>query len=156
MARPNLHDDGFTYDEAPAGFRAGEIDVGRQAGGRAINVRLYELPPGERLCPYHYEYEEEWLLVLAGTVQLRSPQGTEPLPTGAVVCFPPGPDGAHTVTGTGTEPARVLMFSSSREPAVAVYPDSDKLGVWPPNREDAILVRREDAGRDYWDRETAG
>ena len=153
MPRPNLYDGVFAYDDAPAGFRTGENDVGRQAGGKALTLREYEVPPGERICPYHYEYEEEWLLVLAGTVDLRTPQGIEPLSAGAVVCFPPGPDGAHAVTGTGGEPARVLMFSSAREPAVAVYPDSDKLGVWPPDRDDAIMVRREDARRDYWDRE---
>ncbi len=29
--------------------------------------------------------------------------------------------------------ARMLMFSSARVPAVSVYPDSDKIGVWPGN-----------------------
>ena len=28
------------------------------------------------------------------------------------------------------------MWSSAREPAVAVYPDSDKIGVWPGNSDD--------------------
>jgi len=47
----------------------------------------------------------------------------------------------------------VLMFSSSREPSVAVYPDSDKIGVWPGNDGDELMVRRQDARRDYWDGE---
>ena len=42
------------------------------------------------------------------------------------------------------------MFSSAREPAVAVYPDSDKIGVFPPNPEDKLLVRREHAREDYY------
>jgi hypothetical protein len=45
------------------------------------------------------------------------------------------------------------MFSSSRRPAVAVYPDSDKIGVFPPNPDDRAMLRREDGKRDYWDRE---
>jgi hypothetical protein len=45
------------------------------------------------------------------------------------------------------------MFSSSRHPAVAVYPDSDKIGVFPSNSDDRVMLRREDGQRDYWDRE---
>ena len=45
------------------------------------------------------------------------------------------------------------MFSSAREPAVAVYPDSDKIGVWPGNPEDKVMLRREDGQREYYDRE---
>jgi hypothetical protein len=42
------------------------------------------------------------------------------------------------------------MFSSAREPGVAVYPDSDKIGVWTPNDADHLMVRRADGGVDYW------
>jgi hypothetical protein len=45
------------------------------------------------------------------------------------------------------------MFSSSREPAVAVYPDSDKIGVWPGTAEDKVMLRRRDGQVDYWDGE---
>jgi hypothetical protein len=47
----------------------------------------------------------------------------------------------------------VVLFSSSRRPAVAVYPDSDKIGVFPGRDEDRLMVRREDGRRDYYDRE---
>ena len=57
------------------------------------------------------------------------------------------------MTARGEAPARVMMFSSAREPAVAVYPDSDKIGVWPPNREDALMVKRADGKVDYWEGE---
>jgi hypothetical protein len=33
-----------------------------------------------------------------------------------------------------------------------VYPDSDKIGVFPPDTRDELMVRRE-AGVDYFDRE---
>ena len=70
-----------------------------------------------------------------------------------VVVFPPGPDGAHKVTNRGDETVRVFMISTMVEPSVAVYPDSDKIGVWPGDSRDNILVRRESVV-DYWDRET--
>jgi uncharacterized cupin superfamily protein len=114
-------------------------------------VRAYELPPGQSNCPYHYEYEEEWLLVLEGEVALRTPDGERGLHRGDLVCFPVGPAGAHKVTNRSDAPARVLMFSSSREPTLAVYPDSDKIGAWAGG--DEVMVRRRDAAVDYWDGE---
>ena len=43
-------------------------------------VRVYELPPGQAVGPYHYEDpEEEWLLVVSGTPTLRHPGGEDQL-----------------------------------------------------------------------------
>jgi uncharacterized cupin superfamily protein len=152
---PNVLTAAFEYDDTdPEGFRAGTSRVGEAAGGRENAVKLFEVPPGQSLCPYHYEYVEEWLLVLAGEVELRTPDGTEFLSAGALVCFPAGPQGAHKVGNRGSNPARVLMFSSAREPGVAVYPDSDKIGVWPGRDEDTLMLRRADGQVGYWDGET--
>lgn len=143
----------FDYDSSdPEGYRSGVSNVGRLSGGSANHVKLFEIPAGQSSCPYHYEYEEEWLLVLEGSVELRTPAGTETLASGALVCFPSGPEGAHKVT-TREGTARVLMFSSAREPAVAVYPDSGKVGVWPGNSDDELMVRRADGGVPYFDGE---
>jgi uncharacterized cupin superfamily protein len=154
MSDPNIYSSQFEYDDAdPAGYRGGIARVGKEAGGRELAVKLFELPPGESLCPYHYEYVEEWLIVLEGAVRLRAPGGERDLERGAVVCFPIGPAGAHKVTNNGSEAARFLMFSSAREPSVAVYPDSDKMGVWAGSPEDEIMVRRSEAHLDYYDGE---
>jgi uncharacterized cupin superfamily protein len=153
--RPNIFNANYEYDDAdPPGYRAGMARVGKLAGGEALTVKLFELPPQQNLCPYHYEYEEEWLIVLDGPVAVRTPAGDEPLEPGDVVCFPPGPSGAHKVRNAGDTVAHVIMFSSAREPAVAVYPDSDKIGVWPGNRDDSIMVRRADGHVGYYDGET--
>ena len=94
-------------------------------------MSVYELAEGQSICPYHYEYpSEEWLLVLQGAPTLRDPEGETKLDPGDVVCFPPGPDGAHKVTNHGTETVLVAMLSTKQKTAVAVYPDSDKVGVW--------------------------
>ncbi len=34
------------------------------------------------------------------------------------------------------------MFSSSRVPAVSVYPDSGKIGVWSGNEQDELIFKR--------------
>jgi uncharacterized cupin superfamily protein len=73
---------------------------------------------------------------------LRHPQREQVLERGDVVCFPMGPDGAHQVFNRGEETIRVLMLSTLFEPSVAVYPDSDKIGVWPGDDRDNIMVRR--------------
>jgi len=154
VAPANAFNDDCRYEPTdPPGYRSGLLDTGKAAGGKDLAVKVYELPVGESVCPYHYEYEEEWLLVLGGTVAVRTPGHEEQLAQGEVVCFPPGPEGAHKVTNRGEATARLLMFSSAREPAVAVYPDSDKIGVWPGNPADKVMLRRADGNVDYWDGE---
>jgi uncharacterized cupin superfamily protein len=154
MEPANVFTSEFEYDhDDPDGFRSGAAPVGRLAGGTANVVKLYEMPAGQSICPYHYEYEEEWLLVLEGAAVLRSPAGERELQRGDLVCFVPGPDGAHRVTNRGEATTRVLMFSSAREPAVAVYPDSDKIGVWPGGEADELMLKRADGAVDYWEGE---
>lgn len=118
-----------------------------------MGATVYDVHPGQSSFPYHYEYGcEEWLLVVAGRPTLRHPGGEDQLEPGDLVCFPEGPEGAHKVTNGTEETVRVLILSTKNEPAVAVYPDSDKIGVYPGNEADAVMVRRE-SDVDYWDRE---
>jgi hypothetical protein len=49
------------------------------------------------------------------------------------------------------------MFSSSRSPAVVVYPDSDKIGVFPGEEAEELIFKRGTAvpwaeGAEGWDR----
>ncbi|MEO6858478.1 MAG: cupin domain-containing protein [Solirubrobacteraceae bacterium] len=154
MARANVFTDPYEYDdEDPDGYRSAMSRVGERAGGSENIVKAYEIPPGQHLCPYHYEYVEEWLLVLAGELALRTPAGEETLVAGALICFPPGPEGAHKVTNHSGARAHVIMFSTAREPSVAVYPDSGKVGVWPGRTEDELMVRQADGHVEYYDGE---
>ena len=141
-------------DDDPEGYRAGMARFGPSIGAAMLGGTIYELPEGQSICPHHYEYgNEEWLIVLDGRATLRHAHGEEEVEPGDVVCFPPGPDGAHKVTNRTDSTVRVLMLSTKNEPSVAVYPDSDKIGVWPGDQSDHVLVRRE-SHVDYWDRET--
>jgi len=53
----------------------GRLDVARVLGSSALMMFVYDLDPGRSSSPYHYEYEEEWLLVIEGTLVLRAPDG---------------------------------------------------------------------------------
>ena len=144
MRRVDLTDPPFVRDpEDPEGFRAGMYRFGRDLGARDTGTSVYDLPPGQAVCPYHYEHgEEEWLLVLSGRPSVRTPDGVQELAPMQVVFFPKGPDGAHQVRNDSTEPARVLMWGSVVYPTVSVYPDSDKVGVWTEDKADDGLFRR--------------
>jgi uncharacterized cupin superfamily protein len=134
----------------------GRIDVSRAVGSEATAMFVYDIEPGRSSCPYHYEYEEEWLLVLDGTIVLRGPDGEQTLERGDIVCFPAGPDGAHKLMNRSESPARMMMFSSARVPAVSVYPDSDKIGVFPGDEANELIFKRGTAvpyseGEDGWE-----
>jgi uncharacterized cupin superfamily protein len=131
MRRFNVFDPEFTYDGGrPEGYKAGSARMGPAIGSSRVAATVYELPPGESTWPYHYEYgSEEWLLVLEGTPTLRHADGEDVLEPGDLVCFPNGPEGAHKVTNNSDAAARLIIVSTYERPAVAVFPDSDKLGV---------------------------
>ncbi len=154
MQRVNLFSVELKHDDDdPVGYEIGYARLSEPLGSAMLGGTLYELPTGRSICPYHYEYgNEEWVLVLAGRPTLRHPGGEDALAPGDVVCFPVGPEGAHKLTNPADETVRVLMLSTKHEPAVSVYPDSDKIGVWPGEKQDNLLVRRE-SNVDYWDRE---
>jgi len=155
MQRINLSTPAFEYDDDdPEGFRAGLHRFGPQVGAEQTGTSLYELPPGQALCPYHYEYaEEEWLLVVSGRPTVRDPDGTHELSPDDVVFFQRGPAGAHQVRNDTDDLVRVLMWSAVVHPAATVYPDSDKIGIWTGNPDDNLMAPRS-AGVDYYHGET--
>ena len=129
-------------------------DISQAVGGKALATKVYELPLGESVCPVPLRVRGG---VAARPERHRSScehrNGEEEFAEGELVWFLPGPAGAHKVTNRGDRAARVAMFSSAREPAVAVYPDSDKIGVWPGNSDDDVMLRRADGKVGYWDGE---
>jgi uncharacterized cupin superfamily protein len=136
---------------------AGRLDVGSAAGSSETAMYIYDIAPGGSSSPYHYEYGEEWLLVVGGTVTVRVPDGELTFERGDLVRFPAGPAGAHKIMNRSDAPARTLLFSSSRVPAVSVYPDSNKIGVWPGDSTDDLIFVRDTAvpwshGEEGWDK----
>ena len=99
--------------------------VGAQAGTRELAANVYELDPGAVGSPLHVHHaNEELLLVLDGTPSLRGPDGTQLLSAGAVVAFPRGHAGAHSLVNRSDAPVRYLMVSTTNCPDVVEYPDT--------------------------------
>jgi uncharacterized cupin superfamily protein len=122
----------------PPGYRCRAARLGPRLGASLMGMSVYELPAGEAICPYHFEWtDEEWLIVIDGRPTLRTPSREQQLSAGDVVCFPAGPEGAHQGRNATDEPVRVAM--------------SDKIGIWAGGSE--YMLRRSPQ-LDYWDGET--
>jgi uncharacterized cupin superfamily protein len=146
-------------EEGPGrdGFWFRAAAVGAALGAARIGAGVYEAREGVPIWPYHYHYpSEEWLYVINGAPVLRDAGGRHGLQAGDVVCFPAGHRGAHTLEG----PGRFVLFShnSSTGPFVSVYPDSDKVSVYPGIEAgglNAVRLARA-ASVDYWHGEGSG
>ena len=150
MSEVNLFDVALTKDEDDApGYELSYARVAPMLGAEKLGLSVYELAPGQSICPYHYETgEEEWLIVLAGEPTLRTPDGERRLRPWDIAFFPAGEEGAHKVTNTTDTTVRVAMWSNRANPNTSVYPDSGKVGAWPPGK----LFRLADAV-EYFDGE---
>lgn len=142
MRKTNVHAPDFAYDpEDPPGYRSGYARPGPSLGSDKLGATVYELPPGQSLCPYHYEYgEEEAVLVLDGRPTLRDPDGEHQLEPWDLAWFSPGPSGAHELKNRTEATVRLFMFSTVVHPGATVYPDSKKIGMWTGNKEDDLLA----------------
>jgi uncharacterized cupin superfamily protein len=69
---------------------------------------------------------EEWLLVLAGTPNLRHSHGDDRLEAGDVVCLPEGPAGARRLLNRTPSGARALIISTTGLPANVCYPETGR------------------------------
>lgn len=135
-----------------AGFRHTGASIAPRLGAARINASVYDAVPDRPIWPYHYHYStEEWLYVISGAPVLRDPGGRRELRPGDLLCFPANHRGAHTMFG----PGRFLIVATNESPGpwVAVYPDSDKVGVSAGRREptqlNALRLPRSSAV-DYW------
>jgi uncharacterized cupin superfamily protein len=135
------------------GFRHRATAIGKRLGGKLLGGSLYELPPGEKTWPYHYELGcEEWLIAVSGRPTLRSPDVERELEPGDVAVFPEGPSGAHQILNRSEEPCRVLILSSKSPVAIVHYPDSGKVGLWTDSDGYQAMLRAEPE-LDYWEGE---
>jgi uncharacterized cupin superfamily protein len=143
----NLRDAAVPAEETRPGFTfKGTSAREPRMGDELIGAGLYEVEPGNQLWPYHFHVgNEEWAVVVSGTPTVRTPEGERELRPGDVVGFPQGEEGAHTFYNRGSEPARIVIFSTLRK-GYPTYPDSDKVAAG------GRVFRRADAV-DYWDGE---
>ena len=144
-------DVGPSGDEPPGYELTRAARVGKAIGASQLGLSIYDLPTGQAICPYHFEWtDEEWLIVVAGTPTLRTPEGERVLEPGDTVCFPAGPAGAHHIRNDADGTARVALLSTKNDVGIAEYPDSDKVGIWANGTH--YMLRRGDHV-EYWEGE---
>lgn len=110
-------------------FRKKVIPYG---GAKNTVVSVYEIPPGKSPYPFHYhEKNEETFYILSGSGLLRTVDGERTVEAGDFLFFPTGPEGAHKLTNVSpSEPLIYIDFDVVHEIDIAVYPDSEKIGIW--------------------------
>lgn len=118
--------DGYEYyrkDFVPRGYAAKTM------------VSIYEIPPLKSAYPYHFHLKnEETFYIISGEGMLRTPKGEERVSAGDLLFFPASSEGAHKLTNTSsTEKLVYIDFDVIHDLDVAVYPDSEKIGVWGKN-----------------------
>jgi uncharacterized cupin superfamily protein len=125
---PNIHEPQWDAEMPDTPFHAKAARVGAHAGAHELGATLYEVAAGGAISPYHFHHaNEEILIVLSGSPEVRMPGGRRRLAPGAVMAFTRGEDGAHAVTNPGPEPARILLVSTMNFPDVAEHVDTGAL-----------------------------
>jgi uncharacterized cupin superfamily protein len=106
------------------------MHVGRRLGSELLGATVFEIEPGIPDVSHFHHGNEEWALVLAGTVTLRTPDGRRELKPGDVAVFRRGPQGVHALTNNSGSVCRVAIFSSMVHPDVVEYPEAGVVGAF--------------------------
>jgi uncharacterized cupin superfamily protein len=113
--------------------------LGAAAGAERLGLTLYEVPPGLAMHFHFHANREELLIVLDGTLTLRTNAGSEEVAPGSVVAFPTGEHGSHGYENNTDTPVRLLMISEQTLPNVTVYPDTNEIGIFDADRLAALF-----------------
>lgn len=131
--------------------------IGRAIGAQQLGYNLTVLPPGKAGFPYHLHHSnEEMFFILKGKGTLRYAGEKYPVKKGDVIACPAGPEGGHQIINTGKKDLKYLAISTSKNPEVAEYPDSGKVGALCGTFEkpDLRLIVKKESGVDYFDGES--
>lgn len=127
----NLYATEWDATQDQPGYEWDRIRLGRRLGSEMLGASIYVLGPGQKSFPYHFHHaNEEMLIVLEGSVVVRTPEGEADAGRGDALAFPTGAQGAHQVINRSDKAARILMISTMVEPEIAQYPDSGNIGVF--------------------------
>lgn len=96
-----------------------------------FDVRL--LNPGQFSFPYHFHKNaEELILIISGSLTVRTQNGLEVVSKGDIVFFEIGEGGAHQFHNHTAEPCTYLDIRTFFGLDVCEYPDSNKVNIIPP------------------------
>ena len=126
----NVYDDAFDVERQRDGAIVRLRNLGHALGTSLLGATVFDVGPGYA-GPYHLHYgNEELVLVLDGTLTLRTPAGERELRRGEVAFFTRGPEGLHEIANRSDEAARFVLFSSKVHPDVTEQPERGLVGVF--------------------------
>jgi uncharacterized cupin superfamily protein len=93
-----------------------------------FDVRL--LNPDQFSFPYHFHrYAEELMMIISGSLTLRSPEGFQLLNQGDIIFFEIGESGTHQLYNHTSIPCRYLDIKTHLDNDICEYPDSNKINI---------------------------
>ena len=133
-------------------FHVDRGHLGKRLGLTKLGVNVTRVPPGKAGVPFHsHRVNDEMFYILSGRGELRLGPARHPVQAGDLIgCPAGGPETAHQLINTGTEPLLYLAMSSELDPEICEYPDSNKVGLWAG---DHAYMTRSNQPVDYWDGE---
>lgn len=141
-------------------FECQRAFVGEPLGLKKIGCNVTQVAPGCTGYPFHsHRANDELFYILSGRGELRLGQVRHPVKEGDLIgCPTGGPETAHQLINTGSEPLRYLAISSQFDPDICEYPDSGKIGTY-CNGHDGdpktglMHLSKYSSHVDYWDGE---
>jgi uncharacterized cupin superfamily protein len=138
------------FERAPL-YEASGASLSDGTAARDLGISVDVVPPGKRVCPYHFHHaQEELFIVLQGNGTLRVAGEHLAIGPGDVILIPAGPEYPHHILNTSDAPLKYLSISTQQRPEVCEYPDSGKVGAFNRGR---LLMHRKAETLDYWDGE---
>jgi len=106
-----------------------EKRLAKSLGLTQFGVNIVTLEPGAQTALRHWhEKEDEFVLVLAGTVALRDENGEHPLLPGGFVGFQAGVENGRHLMNRSMAPARLLVVGSRRPGDETIHYPDDPIG----------------------------
>lgn len=93
---------------------------------------LRMLNPGQFSFPYHFHrHAEELMMIISGTMTLRTEKGFDILKKGDIAFFEMGESGVHQFYNHSNEPCTYLDIRTLFGVDICEYPDSGKVNIIP-------------------------
>jgi uncharacterized cupin superfamily protein len=107
-------------------------NLGKRAEAKHIVFDVRRLNPGCFSFPYHFHRNaEELMMIISGSMAMRSPGGFEVLKQGDIVFMEKGASGAHQFYNQTAAPCTYLDVKSFLGLDIVEYPDSGKIMISP-------------------------
>ncbi len=101
------------------------------SGASELGCGLFVQKPGKKAFPQHYHLaNEEAIYILKGQGVVIYADREVTIRAGDYVSFPKGEDHAHQIWNNSREDLEYLCLSTMKEPDIAVYPQTGKVGIF--------------------------